>query len=329
MKRLINLIMLVMLVSCGDTIAHEIRPAYLQIQETQPTVYNIMWKVPSNGNRVIDIQPKFDEKFTLSSLGHYTALEGFVVYRYTLNGEHSLSGTGVSITNLGSTTIDTLVTVKLMDGSSHTLLIQPKHNFVRIPATHSSWKVAVTYAVLGIEHILLGIDHLLFVLALLLIVRGFKTLIKTITAFTVAHSITLAGVALGYFSLPPTPVEVLIALSIMLVCVEAVRQRRGVSSIATQWPWLIAFAFGLLHGFGFAGAILDIGLPQTDAPIALLFFNVGVELGQIAFVVTLLCIGNLVKKVRLLPKHVAISASYLIGSLSSFWVFERLFITFQ
>ncbi len=329
MKWLINLIMLVLLASSGYATAHEIRPAYLQIQETQPTVYNIMWKVPSNGNRVVDIQPQFDELFTLTSLGHYTAIEGFVVYRYTLSGERSLSGSGVSITNLGSTTIDTLVTVKLLDGSSHTLLIQPKQNFVQIPVAHSSWQVAGTYTVLGVEHILLGIDHLLFVLALLLIVRGFKTLIKTITAFTVAHSITLAGVALGYFSLPSAPVEVLIALSIMLVCVEAIRQRRGVTSIATQWPWLIAFAFGLLHGFGFAGAILDIGLPPSDAPIALLFFNVGVELGQIAFVVALLLIGKLIQKVRPLPKHAATTASYLIGSIASFWVFERLFITFQ
>ena len=329
MKWLINLIVLVLLASSGYATAHEIRAAYLQIHETQPTVYNIMWKVPSNGNRVVDIQPQFDEQFSLTSLGHYTAIEGFVVYRYTLSGERSLSGSGLSITNLSSTTIDTLVTVKLLDGSSHTLLIQPKQNFVQIPVAYSSWQVAGTYTVLGVEHILLGIDHLLFVLALLLIVSGFKTLIKTITAFTAAHSITLAGVALGYFSLPSAPVEVLIALSIMLVCVEAIRQRRGVTSIATQWPWLIAFAFGLLHGFGFAGAILDIGLPQSDAPIALLFFNVGVELGQIAFVVALLLVGKLIHKVRPLPKHAATTASYFVGSIASFWVFERLFITFQ
>ena len=167
MKWLINLIMLVLLASSGHAAAHEIRPAYLQIQETQPTIYNIMWKVPSNGNRVIDIQPQFDEQFTLTSLGHYTALEGFVVYRYTLSAERPISGTGISITNLSSTTIDALVTIKLLDGSSHTLLIQPKQNYLEVPVAYSSWQVAGTYTVLGVEHILLGIDHLLFVLALL------------------------------------------------------------------------------------------------------------------------------------------------------------------
>ena len=162
----------------------------------------------------------------------------------------------------------------------------------------------------------------------MLIVSGWRMLVKTITAFTLAHSITLAMVALGYVTLPPGPVEVMIAFSIVLVCVEAVRKHQGETSLAIQWPWLVAFAFGLLHGFGFAGALLDLGLPQVHLSIALLFFNLGVELGQLAFIAVILGLGLAMRRIMMVPRHAPIFSSYLIGSIAAFWVIERLHVTF-
>ena len=193
-----------------------------------------------------------------------------------------------------------------------------------IPAGQSAWAVAATYLKLGVEHILLGVDHLLFVLALILIARNTRELIKAITAFTVAHSITLAGATLGFVHVPPKPVEAAIALSIAFVALEIVRARDGEPGIAARAPWLVAFAFGLLHGFGFAGALSEIGLPAGHIPVALLFFNVGVEIGQLLFVAVVLSLAALVRLVRRpLPHWAGLVPPYLIGSLAMFWVIQR------
>jgi len=153
-----------------------------------------------------------------------------------------------------------------------------------IAGVQSGWEVAWTYFLLGVDHILFGYDHLLFVFALILLINDFWALAKTITAFTLAHSVTLAGASLGYFSLPQKPVEATIALSIAFVASELVNQRPGERRLSESYPWVVAFAFGLLHGFGFAGALKETGLPQTDVPVALLTFNLGVEAGQLLFV---------------------------------------------
>jgi hypothetical protein len=308
--------------------AHEIRPAYLQIDETAPHHYEVLWKVPSRGDRVLDIQPRFDESLSLRLTQEPTLLEGFVIYRYHLNGEQGLPGTELRIDNLSQTTVDTLANINLLDGTQSTLLLQAKHNRATVPQQPSRWGVAATYTRLGIEHILLGIDHLLFVASLMMIVRGWRMLVQTVTAFTLAHSITLALVILGHFSLPPGPVEVLIALSIALVSGEAVRQRRGKTSLAIEWPWLVAFAFGLLHGFGFAGALLELGLPQGNTPLALLFFNIGIELGQLMFIALLLVQFTLLQRVIAVPRQAPVAASYAIGTVAAFWVLERLQATF-
>jgi hydrogenase/urease accessory protein HupE len=189
--------------------------------------------------------------------------------------------------------------------------------------------VVRTYAILGIEHILSGFDHLLFVLALVLLVQGTRRLLFTITAFTVAHSLTLAGATLGWVHVPGPPVEASIALSIVFVASEIVQTRRGRYSVTQHYPWVVAFTFGLLHGFGFAGALAQVGLPQSSIPIALLFFNVGVEVGQLLFVGAVLAVITVGcgagQRLRLSqPPWLWRIAPYAIGALASFWLVERI-----
>jgi hydrogenase/urease accessory protein HupE len=323
-----RLLVLLCLAWSSSALAHEIRPAYLQIDETSPNHYDLLWKVPSRGDRVLTIEPRFDDSLAVSKAEGHALLDGFVLFRYEVSGEGGLPGTTLSIPGLAQTTVDVLVNVNLLNGVKHTLLLQPRAYSATIPESRSAWQVAATYTRLGIEHILLGIDHLLFIGSLMLIVAGWRMLIKTITAFTVAHSITLSLVVLGFVTLPPQPVEVMIALSIVLVCVEVVRRNHGGSSLAIQWPWLVAFAFGLLHGFGFAGALLQLGLPQEDAPAALLFFNIGVEAGQIIFIAAILTLLAVARRMMPVSRKAPVAVSYAIGSVASFWVFDRLYTTF-
>ena len=187
--------------------------------------------------------------------------------------------------------------------------------------------MAGAYLMHGVEHILFGFDHLLFVLALILIVRSGRVLLWTITAFTLAHSITLSLATLGVVQVPAPPVEAAIALSIVLLACEIIRLRRGQTSLTARWPWLVAFAFGLLHGLGFAGALTEIGLPQGDIPLALFAFNVGVEIGQLIFVAAVLGVLACVKRIDFPPvveRHALSIATYGIGTMAAFWFIERL-----
>jgi hypothetical protein len=326
--RLLATLVFSLLALAPPALAHEIRPAYLQIEELVPQRYELLWKVPTNAGMVQDIRPKFDPRLTLTAQSGETMVNGFVIFRYSLNGKTALPGTTLTIDNLDNTTIDTLVNIALLDGTHHNFLLRPKGSSVRIPEAPTAWQVVKTYTQLGIEHILAGVDHLAFVAALMLIVRGWPMLLRTVTAFTVAHSITLALATFGYVSLPPPLVEALIALSILLVTVEAIHLRRGRHSLATSWPWIVAFAFGLLHGFGFAGALIQIGMPHGDVPLALLFFNVGVELGQLLFIMLILLLLALLRRLVVLPQAAPIAAAYTIGTIATFWVFERLDLMF-
>jgi hydrogenase/urease accessory protein HupE len=184
--------------------------------------------------------------------------------------------------------------------------------------------VAAAYLTLGVEHILTGIDHLLFVLALLLLTRGTWRLVKTVTAFTVAHSITLGLATLGIVHVPSKPVEAIIALSIVFVAAEIVQARRGHQGLAARVPWIVAFTFGLLHGFGFAGALSETGLPAGHIPVALLFFNLGVEAGQLLFVAAMLAVMACARHIQMVwPRWAGLVPPYAIGGLASFWVIQR------
>jgi hydrogenase/urease accessory protein HupE len=236
----------------------------------------------------------------------------------------SLRGQSLYIEGLEATFTDVLVCVAFGDGSTWVQRLTPQQPASLIPARPSAWGVAGTYLTLGIEHILTGIDHLLFVLALLLLTKGTWRLVKTVTAFTVAHSITLGLAALGIIHVPSRPVEAVIALSIVLVAAEIVQARRGRSGLAAHMPWIVAFIFGLLHGFGFAGALSEVGLPEGHIPVALLFFNLGVEAGQLLFVAAVLTLVAGARRIPMAwPRWAGLVPPYAIGSLAMFWVIQR------
>jgi hydrogenase/urease accessory protein HupE len=225
---------------------------------------------------------------------------------------------------LEATLTDALVRVTFLDGSTWVQRLTPRQPASLIPARPSAWSVAGTYLALGVEHILTGIDHLLFVLALLLLTKGPWRLVKTVTAFTVAHSVTLALATLGIVHVPSRPVEAVIALSIVFVAAEIVQARRGRAGLAARMPWIVAFIFGLLHGFGFAGTLSAIGLPEGQIPMALLFFNLGVEVGQLLFVAAVLALVAGARRIPMAwPRWAGLVPPYAIGSLAMFWVIQR------
>jgi hydrogenase/urease accessory protein HupE len=221
---------------------------------------------------------------------------------------------------------DIIARVERLDGSSQVERLEVGASEFEVRASAGTGEIAWSYTVLGVEHILSGIDHLLFVFALLLVVRGAKRVIATITAFTIAHSITLVAATLGWVTVPGPPVEAIIALSIVFVAAEVVRGLEGRPGLTARAPWVVAFSFGLLHGFGFAGALAETGLPQTAIPVALLMFNVGVEIGQLMFVATILILAASSRKI--LTTHPVWSvplAAYSIGTMAAFWTIERIF----
>ena len=220
---------------------------------------------------------------------------------------------------------DVLVRVENLDDTTQVTRVTPSSPSFVVAATPSALEVTRTYLVLGVEHILFGIDHLLFVLALLILVKGWRKLVGTITAFTIAHSITLAAATLGFVHVPGKPVEATIALSIVFVACEIVHRCQGRSGLTETWPWVIAFSFGLLHGLGFASALREVGLPQNAIPLALLFFNIGVEVGQLLFISVVLAVVALVRRIQIqVPRCAELIPPYAIGSIAMFWVIQRI-----
>jgi hydrogenase/urease accessory protein HupE len=308
-----------------NVFAHEVRPAYLELREKAPDTYEVLWKVPARGDNMrlgLFVTLPADARQLSEPCGQFA--NGAYIERWRFERKGGLGGQTISIDGLPAMRVDVLVRLTALDGATQTLRATPDAPRVTIAMAASNWDVAGTYTLLGIEHILLGIDHLLFVFALVLLVKGWRRLLGTITAFTVAHSLTLAAATVGLVHVPGPPVEACIALSIAFVAAEIVRARQGASGLTERAPWVVAFSFGLLHGLGFASALSEVGLPQHAIPIALLFFNVGVELGQIAFIAAVLGAGRLA---RLLPVPAPPwgwrAAPYAIGTLAMFWVIER------
>lgn len=307
--------------------AHESRPAYMEINETSAGRYDILWRTPVLSGMRLPVALRFPERARTVVEPVESELNDSLIERRVIDaGPAGLAGQRIEFIGLQASITDVLVRVSHLDGTLSTTLVQPTQPWIEITATPGAFSVAAAFLVHGIEHILGGFDHLMFVFGLLLLVRNGWMLVKTITAFTLAHSITLALAALGAVRLPGPPVEATIALSILLVAVEIARKNRGEPSFTAQWPWVVAFCFGLLHGFGFAGALAQIGLPQQDLPLALFTFNVGVEIGQLMFVVLVLSLRAVLLRCRL-PRPALLYAqpiaSYGLGTLAAFWFFER------
>jgi hydrogenase/urease accessory protein HupE len=242
-------------------------------------------------------------------------------------GADGLAGKRIEFAGLQATVTDVLVRVQMLDGTHSTTLVRPSQPWIEIATRQGLVAVAGAYLAHGIEHILFGFDHLLFVLALIVIVRNTRMLLLTVTAFTVAHSITLSLATLGVVHAPGPRVEACIALSILLVASEIARLQRGEPSLTASRPWAVAFSFGLLHGLGFASALIDIGLPQSDVPLALFAFNVGVELGQLVFIALVLGVMRLAKQLpipAIAEYRLRTATSYFIGTAAAFWFVERL-----
>ena len=249
------------------------------------------------------------------------------IERWTVRRKGGLAGGTIDISGLDATVTDALVRVERLDGTVQVARLTPASPSFVVAASPTISEVALTYLKLGVEHILTGYDHLLFLLALIMMVRNVRVVVATVTAFTVAHSITLALAALQVVHVPSPPIEAAIALSIMFVAAEAVRFRRGEKSLTVSYPWIVAFFFGLLHGLGFAGALLEIGLPQSDVPAALFTFNIGVEIGQLLFIGAIFAVVQMCERIRLpklVEQHVQPLVVYGIGSIATFWFFERI-----
>jgi hydrogenase/urease accessory protein HupE len=325
MRRFV-LMLLICLAGCLSpaAFAHEIRPAFLQIRELEPQVYDILWKTPAQGDMRLALNVILPETCSNAGEPRASLVDGAAIQRWRARCEGGLVDKTLGIENLGQTLTDTIVRFEPLDGPPKTLRLTPDKPVTTIPGRQAWTEVVATYLGLGVEHILFGFDHLQFVLAHIILVTDRKKLVGAVTAFTVAHSLTLAGTTFGLVRLPSSPVEAMIALSIMLVAIEIVRTRSGGTSLMAQLPWVAAFGFGLLHGFGFAGALREIGIPEDAVPLALLSFNLGVEAGQLLFIGAMLALMLAWRRFAPAPPVWAWRAPvYVIGGLSAFWFIER------
>jgi hydrogenase/urease accessory protein HupE len=305
--------------------ADEIRPALLDIKQQGTGLFAVTWKVPMRGDKVLAITPQLPDSLELVGTPTLQKVPGALIEHATYKSNaDSLTGQMIAIDGLAAVQTDVLLLIQLQDGTQHSAILRPSSPQFTIPLEASKLQVAGDYWRLGTIHILEGVDHLLFVLALLLIVVGFKQLLTAVTAFTVAHSITLVLATLGVVHVPAAPTEAIIALSILFLATEIVHQRDGQFSLTEKYPWVVAFAFGLFHGLGFAGALSEIGVPQHEVPLALFMFNVGVETGQLLFIAVVLSLVAVLKKLSFtVPQGAWRLLPYGIGSVAAFWTIER------
>jgi hydrogenase/urease accessory protein HupE len=304
--------------------ADEFRPAYLELKQIGVETYDVLWKVPAREDLRLALYVRMPEGAVNLVEPRGVFAGGSHIARWRVRQPGGLEGKTIVIDGLTGSASEVLARIERADGSTHVTRLMPARPAFVVEASAGRLEVARTYLLLGIEHILLGFDHLLFVLALLVLVRGGKRIVLTVTAFTVAHSVTLMAATLGWVALRGAPVEATIALSIVFLAREIAMTWRGHASLTERMPWLVAFVFGLLHGLGFAGALAEIGLPQNAIPLALLCYNAGVEVGQMLFVGAVLAVvtvsqrwlGRIFRMLRWLP-------AYAIGGVASYWLMAR------
>jgi hydrogenase/urease accessory protein HupE len=310
----------------GPASADELRPGYLSVSQTSAAAWQLVWKAPIKAGVVTRATPALPAACSLGTPRAHV-IERSIVTVISAHCPHGLFGTPVGLTGIDAAFTDALIRIAPLGRPVQTARLTRTAPMITVRTVPDRFEVARTYARLGVEHILFGFDHLLFVLALVLLINGGWRIAQTVTAFTIAHSCTLIATSLNWISLPRQPVEVCIALSIIFLAVEIVKVRGDAHRLSERWPWLIAFAFGLLHGFGFAGALAEIGLPEGEVPTALFTFNIGVEIGQLLIVgFGLMMLWALRRFAHNFVRRGVIASAYAIGTVSAYWVFARAFV---
>jgi len=310
--------------------AHESRPAFLELKQNSKDGYDLLWKVPARGgNMRLGLYVRLPDDTEVVGSSKASFVGSAFVERARIRRIGGLVGSEIYIEGLSTTLTDVIVRIERLDGTTQVVRLTPSSPSFVVESTPSVWGIARTYFVLGVQHIWQGVDHLLFVACLILIAGTWRRILTTITGFTIAHSITLALAALDVVKVPVPPVEAVIALSILFLAMEIARERRD--SLTWRYPIAVSASFGLLHGFGFASALGEIGLPQVEIPAALLFFNVGVEAGQIVFVAVVLgLVWGITRLLRAREKTsgdwlkiIARPAAYCVGTLAMYWTLTR------
>ncbi len=313
----------------GPATPHALQPGFLDMKALGGEAWRVFWKVPSGGAGPMPIEAVLPEACMPRRPGALGFDGAAFVVEWVARCPGGLQGGEIRIEGLEATQTDVLVRYELIPERVESHRLTASSTSFVVPASQGRWGVLSTYFGLGVEHILTGIDHLMFVFALILLVRDRRRLVGAVTAFTVAHSLSLAAATLGWIVVPAPPVEAVVALSIMFLAAELVRP--GPPSLAVRFPWVVAFCFGLLHGLGFARALLDVGLPEGEVPLALFAFNLGVEAGQLIFIALVLVAGALLG--RLYPRLVGSitrtggrglgAVSYLLGGMAAVWFVGR------
>ncbi len=304
--------------------AHVFAPSLLELREVETGIFDVRWKQPIVKAQGSDLRPILPPSCIGNGLPE-TYEEGTgLVLAWQIRCADPLVGQSVAVEGIAGSGANVLLRVELFDGRAFRQLLTPDTSSFVVPERQSALAVGADYTRLGIEHILSGWDHLLFVLALVLLVGWGKQLLWTVTAFTVGHSVTLGLAVLGFVHVPQQPVEAAIAFSIYVLGIDLVQRERGRRTTMDRVPWLVAAAFGLLHGLGFAGALTEVGLPQGEIPVSLFAFNVGIEIGQLLFVAVVLAVWAAIRRIPVeWPSWAPYVPAYGIGSVAAFWVFER------
>jgi hydrogenase/urease accessory protein HupE len=326
------IIALMMVFTSGVSVnAHALEPGYLDLRQLTAETWQVFWRKPDVQGAPMAIKAQLPPGCTPDQ-GVAPTFDGAAwVSGWVADCSGGLVGREITIDGLSAQRTDVLLRLHPLDHSPTTVRLTPDAPAHFVLAEPTTGEVFLSYLVLGFEHILEGLDHLLFVFALMVLIRDFWRLVTAITAFTIAHSITLALAALGHLSVPGPPVEAIIALSIVFLAVEILKHEDGQVRLSERFPWIVSFSFGLLHGLGFAGALTEIGLPQSDIPAALLAFNLGVESGQLFFVGIVLSLFWLARIVLPYPvrsfrkAHSSMSnlTGYGIGGMATFWLVQR------
>ncbi|SFL18883.1 HupE/UreJ family protein [Shimia haliotis] len=309
----------------GNASAHALDPGYLEIRQIASEQWNVHWRKPDVNGQPMAIDAVLPEGCT-PARGPAPVFDNRAwISSWVAECRLGIAGQSIAISGLEAQENDVLVRLHPLNADPTTLRFTPDAAVQTIPTEQTTWSVFVAYFALGFEHILEGWDHLLFVFALFILVRDPWRLVGAVTAFTLAHSITLALATFGVLNVPGPPVEAIIALSIVFLAMEIAKGTDGRVRLSQQNPWIVCFGFGLLHGLGFAGALSDIGLPSNDIPAALLAFNLGVEAGQLIFIGALALLIALWRLVALpIGQKATVMAAYGIGSVSMYWLIERI-----